>query len=790
MRDLSCLNTVITDNLAAHIDLSNIKSWDLNADFTSISLTKWAKAYSGNEFLYDFGLTAFDNGRVSGITDSLQLTPNDTKLKLYRVGYNTETGGTFYDGFEIQSVTGTNVGNYFITSGGYLQGFFGLKDYKFQTLPYRYEKGVTLETLVYVMPESYNDGYFLFIGARSEDKYIPYFSGETTQYTATTTSTTYGSRGSYLLTQSEVKYSGVTTSEDNFLNSTSNIVKVKKAINDENHTEEIEIENLNGDINNNVIGFYLSSSYKLGYTKIDSNGVVQNDESGTLFTKTGWTIISMSFKPYDIIYDKDLLSCAPIRKGDFIVYVNGRLFWKISDFEEFYFRGFKNAKEKQLGVPYTLSWGGGSYGLKHSFHWDLNERIIFNKDNVTGVTNSFQFVNDPSVTYDCPPEPVSGYTQYVSISANTTTFNIVDPCDLSNFTPNSVLEWVESGGTGTTTSEYFGLYNVNLSLISNRDYTFTVKVYENGIFNPYSTGEIGMFFIGNVSVEKIYSKPYTKDVNTSGQWNDIVYKIKLKENSSKQNIKAGLYISSSAPLNNEFKVYFDEFKFIGSDKLKQDNRKNELLIEETYSKSFVGGIQKLRVYDNALNSREILHNAIIEARNGGYNLKVLTGGRLINGNVSSNSSTPLTPIIPIPQHNIQLRADGAGNINMIIPVTITWNHVDYYDIIYFLFVGDSKIHFKQTGNYKISYGVTCENNDANSKVIGFGIRVNGTTILAPYTTQATLDNIIGATGSANISDYETIFNTNDYIELICFRSGLNGVVTIVPGQGWINVEKV
>jgi hypothetical protein len=375
-------------------------------------------------------------------------------------------------------------------------------------------------------------------------------------------------------------------------------------------------------------------------------------------------------------------------------------------------------------------------------------------------------------------------------SANTTTFNIVDPCDLSNFTPNSVLEWVESGGTGTTTSEYFGLYNVNLSLISNRDYTFTVKVYENGIFNPYSTGEIGMFFIGNVSVEKIYSKPYTKDVNTSGQWNDIVYKIKLKENSSKQNIKAGLYISSSAPLNNEFKVYFDEFKFIGSDKLKQDNRKNELLIEETYSKSFVGGIQKLRVYDNALNSREILHNAIIEARNGGYNLKVLTGGRLINGNVSSNSSTPLTPIIPIPQHNIQLRADGAGNINMIIPVTITWNHVDYYDIIYFLFVGDSKIHFKQTGNYKISYGVTCENNDANSKVIGFGIRVNGTTILAPYTTQATLDNIIGATGSANISDYETIFNTNDYIELICFRSGLNGVVTIVPGQGWINVEKV
>ncbi len=108
--ELKCLNDIIYQGLAIHIDLTDSKSWNLNNEFTSISLNQWKNAKSDSIFLYDFGLTAFDNGRVSKMYDTLTLTPNDTKVQLYRVGYNTETGGTFYDGYGITGVTENGYG--------------------------------------------------------------------------------------------------------------------------------------------------------------------------------------------------------------------------------------------------------------------------------------------------------------------------------------------------------------------------------------------------------------------------------------------------------------------------------------------------------------------------------------------------------------------------------------------------------------------------------------------------------------------------------------------------------
>ena len=633
MRDLSCLSTIINDNLAVHIDLTSLKSWNLNPNFTSVSLSKWSGAFSSDIFLYDFGLTGFDNGRVDEMTDSLSLTPQDSKLTLYRVGYNLPTGGTYYDGYGITGVTtpttGLTVGNHFLVDGGYLQGFFKLKDYSFQVMPYRYGKGVTIETILYLTPESFNDGYFLLLGARAEDKYIPTFSGECISYTATTTGVTYGSRGAYQSVSSEKVTSGVTTSEDNFLDSVSMVTVVKKAIMDEHHTEEIEIENLNKDIDNNIIAFYLSSDRKIGYTRIDAKGTVIGGESNYSIARTGWTIITLTFDPYEDITDKTMLDCAPVRKGDFTVHLNGRQFWKIADFDEFYFRGFKNAREKQLGVPYNVSWGGGSFGLRHSYHWDLNTRTIFDENGQAQIATGFTFVVDPTITYDCPPAPISGYTQYVIVSADSTTFHNVDPCDPSHITPNTVLAIIQTGTTGTTSNEYFLEYVSDLELISNRDYTFTVNFYDREIFQLYSTGEAGMFFIGDVDIMVLEEQPYTTAANLPNEWFEIRYKIRLQKNSNIQNIKAGLYVKSDMPLKPEFKYYFDKFKFVGSDKLVQDVAKNDQLVERTFGNSFVGGIQKLRIYDNALTSQEIMHNALIEAKNKAYGFIISKGGRLI-----------------------------------------------------------------------------------------------------------------------------------------------------------------
>lgn len=602
MKDLSCLNTIIKDDLAVHIDLSNLNSWNLNSGFTSISLTKWSGAKSDNISLYDFGLTGFDNGRVNEMTDSLTLTPNDTKLKLFRVGFNNASGGTYYTGYGITGITGSSVGRHFTLSGGFLQGFFKLDEYNFEILPNRYGKGVTLETIIKVVSQSANNEYFLLLGSRAEDKYIPFYSGETASFT--------GSTGI-------ITFSGVTTSEKNYLNSYTTTTVPKKAISNQYHTDDIEVKNENSDIDNNVVGFYISPSKNIGYTKINSEGGVESFESEKTIS-TGWTIITIVFKPYEIITDSDLLDCAETRKGDFYVFINGRKFWKITDFDEFYFRGFKNQKEKQLGVPFNVSWGGGSFGLRHSYHWELNERILFDETTPLGFGSGYTFVINPTITFDCPPAPISGYTDSIVVTGNNTTFNIVDPCNPSLVTGNTVLKIYQTGTTAVTTTDYYLEYNQDIQLISNRDYTFTVKVYDTGIFETFATGEIGLFFYGDVPIEIIEAHPYKKDVNFMNEWVELSYKIKLKNNTNKQNIRMGFYFKSDMNLVQNFILYFDNLKFVGSDKLVKDISKEDQKIETTFGNSFIGSIQKLRIYTRALSIQEVFHNAKIEVKNTTY----------------------------------------------------------------------------------------------------------------------------------------------------------------------------
>jgi hypothetical protein len=54
------------------------------------------------------------------------------------------------------------------------------------------------------------------------------------------------------------------------------------------------------------------------------------------------------------------------RLGSLKLYVNGKLFYVINGFEEIIPRGLNTEKEKQLGVPFNLSWGGGTQGLRES----------------------------------------------------------------------------------------------------------------------------------------------------------------------------------------------------------------------------------------------------------------------------------------------------------------------------------------------------------------------------------------------------------------------------------------
>lgn len=51
------------------------------------------------------------------------------------------------------------------------------------------------------------------------------------------------------------------------------------------------------------------------------------------------------------------------REGRLKIYINGKIFYTVENFEEVIPRALNTDKEKQLGVPFNISWGGGTQGL-------------------------------------------------------------------------------------------------------------------------------------------------------------------------------------------------------------------------------------------------------------------------------------------------------------------------------------------------------------------------------------------------------------------------------------------
>ena len=97
------------------------------------------------------------------------------------------------------------------------------------------------------------------------------------------------------------------------------------------------------------------------------------------------------------------------RLGVLKIYVNGRLFYVINGFEEIIPRALNTEKEKQLGVPFNISWGGGTQGLRESLTFTGCPTSL------TGLT----YIQDPEVM---PNQTLSG----TSLSALTTNI-LIEP---------------------------------------------------------------------------------------------------------------------------------------------------------------------------------------------------------------------------------------------------------------------------------------------------------------------------------------------------------------------------
>lgn len=83
------------------------------------------------------------------------------------------------------------------------------------------------------------------------------------------------------------------------------------------------------------------------------------------------------------------------RMGRLKIFINGRIFYTIEDFEEVIPRGLSTDKEKQVAVPFNMSWGGGTQGL--------HENLTLS---ACTATNEGLYIQDP----ECFPENILSAT--------------------------------------------------------------------------------------------------------------------------------------------------------------------------------------------------------------------------------------------------------------------------------------------------------------------------------------------------------------------------------------------
>lgn len=145
-------------------------------------------------------------------------------------------------------------------------------------------------------------------------------------------------------------------------------------------TKDEEQINYNLDIIDNAIGFRITDDGSIGYRLLTVTGTcsgntyysgVSIDEqysaSGMVNTNE-WSYITIRFKTN--YYDDCQLLESKRRTGKLMFYVDTKLKFVVDEFPEFIAKRIDDYKDKQIGVPFNISLGGGSQGLIESQTFD------------------------------------------------------------------------------------------------------------------------------------------------------------------------------------------------------------------------------------------------------------------------------------------------------------------------------------------------------------------------------------------------------------------------------------
>ncbi len=395
--DCFVCNNLITGDVVATFDFDNISGL--------CSTVTWENATSFNKDLCDIGLTGYDNRFVDWYTGETFNPSGDTTFCVKRV-----SGDTYC--YEMNHMPAYGVEPEHIQfCGGFFQGFYRLHGYDYNVLPNMYYRGwtkefwikrsdcpsgesvtITGETITYqetdlnvietteiwtldvisggtctdklqlndIYPD--NKGIFYFWGLRAENKFCafsPFAELKTCEGLSLAPKIT------------EIPFE---PDINPFLYYTR---RTAHCLPEPNSTAEL-IDCCDGIINN-ALAFRATDDGEIGLRLMTTTGECMLVGESIMFSgnpvveefyskqniikKDKWYHVTYRFEPYERHH------CIGYRvsAGVLSVFVDGFLKLKIDGFPEFIPYELNEIPEKQLGVPFNISLGGGTQGLLESY---------------------------------------------------------------------------------------------------------------------------------------------------------------------------------------------------------------------------------------------------------------------------------------------------------------------------------------------------------------------------------------------------------------------------------------
>jgi hypothetical protein len=247
-------------------------------------------------------------------------------------------------------------------------------------------------TLNYDYPK--NKGFFFYMGTRAENKFWNVFSGESNHTTSTglpLQPNIYVDEG---LNGGQDWFSRGDVSTLGGFNPFRNCSCVCPLSGETSSViSGTSYDGYCNQLGENALGFRITDDNKLGWRKVSVTGECRNNK----FTITGNTI-EEEYTTTSVIPEGNsptLIQVVYLQGGEknglpsgtLKMFVNGRLVLKSKEFIGMQLRALNEWSDKQQGVPYNMSWGGGTQGLVESQTFegpDLDDRGLTLEENFAG----------------------------------------------------------------------------------------------------------------------------------------------------------------------------------------------------------------------------------------------------------------------------------------------------------------------------------------------------------------------------------------------------------------------